>query len=56
MTLLSVVLWGLLIFVSVGPLVSPFFGPTVVSVANAIGFNLMMIWFAGAFYLVKKRA
>ena len=56
MTRLSVVLWGLLLVVSIVPLAFPIVNASVVSVGNAIGFNLMMAWFVGAFYLVKKRA
>ena len=55
MTRISVVLWSLLLFVSIGPLVSPTIGSNFVSVGNAIGFNLMLIWFVGALYLVKAR-
>ena len=55
MTRLSIVLWSLLLFVSIGPLITPAIGSNFVSIGNGIGFNLMMIWFAGAFYLVKKR-
>ncbi len=55
MTRLSLVLWSILLFVSIGPLVSPAIGSNFVSTGNAIGFNLMMIWFGGTLYLVKSR-
>ena len=55
MTRLSVVLWSLLLFISVGPLMSPKISSYFVSIGNAIGFNLMLIWFAGALFLVKAR-
>jgi len=56
MTRISVVLWSLLLFISIGPLVSPAIGSNFVSVGNAIGFNLMLIWFAGAVYMVKAKS
>ena len=55
MTILSIALWGLLLFISAGPLVFTACPAKAVSVGNAIGFNLMMIWFAMAIYLVWKR-
>jgi hypothetical protein len=54
MTILSCILWGLLILVSLGPLLFPI-GTNVVSIGNAIGFNLMLIWFVGATTLVLRR-
>lgn len=56
MTNLSVVLWGLLLVISLGPLLSSSFGSNLVSAGNALGFNLMMIWFLGALYLVKLKS
>ena len=56
MTRLSVVLWSLLLFVSIGPIVTPSIGSSFVSIGNGIGFNLMLIWFVGALYFVKVRS
>ena len=55
MNRLSILLWSMLIVVSVGPVLTNRLGPQVVSVGNAIGFNLMMIWFVGALLLVKMK-
>jgi hypothetical protein len=55
MTRLSFVLWSLLIAVSLGPLLLPTLDPKIVSTGNAIGFNLMMLWFFGALYLAKQK-
>ena len=56
MSRLSWVLWGLLLIISTVPLISPSIGPNLVSAGNAIAFNLMMIWFLGALYLVKQKS
>ena len=56
MTRLSVFLWGLLLVISIGPLLFSSFGFNLVSAGNALGFNLMMIWFLGALYLVKLKS
>ncbi len=56
MTRLSWVLWGLLLIISTGPLITSAIGPNLVSVGNAIAFNLMMVWFLGALYLVKLKS
>ena len=56
MTRLSWVLWGLLLVISLGPLITSAIGPNLVSAGNAIAFNLMMIWFLGALFLVKQKS
>ena len=55
LSILSVCLWGLLLVISAGPLVFSAFPTKIVSTGNAIGFNLMMIWFAVVAYLVVAR-
>ena len=55
MTILSVLLWGTLLVVSAGPLLFAEFPPLVVSTANAFGFNVMIVWFVIATYLVATR-
>ncbi len=55
MTILSAVLWGLLLIISAGPLLFTNFPAIAVSVGNAVGFNLMMIWFGVATNLVIRR-
>lgn len=54
MTILSIILWGLLIVISLGPLLLDGFPAIIVSSGNAIGFNVMMVWFGVATYLIWK--
>jgi hypothetical protein len=54
MTWLSVVLWSLLIAISVGSM-SITIDPKLVSVGNALGFTLMMLWFLASTELVMRR-
>ena len=55
-TWLSCGLWGLLIVVSLGPLLKPNLGSKLVSIGNAIGFIFMMVWFCLVLVMVMRRS
>ncbi len=52
----SILTWGILLIVSVLPLIIPQFPPSIVAAGDAIGFTFMMIWFVVVGELVFRRA
>ena len=55
LTILSVILWSLLLAISGCPIFAPSLDLKLVSVGNALGFNLMMVWFITLWFLMRKR-
>ncbi len=58
LTWLSVVAWSVLIAVAIGPLIPPPYTPRpeLISAGNAIGFILLMLWFALVIEMVLRRS
>jgi hypothetical protein len=58
LTWISVAVWGILLFVSAGPLLlgSDRISDQLIAVGNAVGFILMMIWFVVVTELVLRRS
>ena len=58
LTALSCITWGLLLAVSIGPLLPALYRPAaeVIAAGNAIGFILMLLWFSIVAELVLRRS
>lgn len=56
LSVLSIATWGVLLAVSLPPLLFPNIPPAIVAAGDAIGFTLMMIWFVVVGELVFRRS